>query len=201
MTPPDLDFGPRGPLVAYLLRHGTTDLNDADKFRGWQNPPLNESGRAEAMQAAHHMRYTRLAGIVSSPLMRAAHTAQQIASSSGQQASADGRLLPWNLGWLAGKSRKAFSNALRGYVSAPSKQIPGGESLNEFRARWIPALNDYAVQAEPLGAPWLLVVHTSNIEAARGGLPEQTSLSDPGSLLRVHLEPTGLVLYPDTFLC
>lgn len=190
-------FAPRGPVVALLVRHGATDANDAGRFRGWTQVPLNESGLADARSAALRLRYEPLAGIVSSPLMRAIQTASAIATVRGSTASQDSRLMPWNVGWFAGKSRKAFGPSLQRYVANPTQQVPGGESLNEFKARWLPALWDYAVQAEPLNAPWVLVTHTSNLDAIAGGAPEQNDYCAPGGVICVTLEPSGLTLWPE----
>ena len=66
-----------------FIRHGQTDWNRDDKLQGSSDIPLNDTGRAQAHEAA-----TTLAGggwraIVSSPLARARETAEIIASDLG----------------------------------------------------------------------------------------------------------------------
>eukprot|EP00980_Cylindrotheca_fusiformis_P010590 scaffold2353_cov134-Cylindrotheca_fusiformis.AAC.13 len=64
----------------YLLRHGETDWNAEGKIQGGGfDIPLNENGRAQALSAAKAMDDIPLTLIASSPLSRAAETADMLA--------------------------------------------------------------------------------------------------------------------------
>ena len=70
-----------------LLRHGETEHNVAMRLTGWGDPPLNETGVAQAENAAARIvaRYGKegISAIYASPLRRALETAQPIAHATG----------------------------------------------------------------------------------------------------------------------
>lgn len=189
---PVSDFEPLGVPVLYLMRHGSTELNAAGKFRGWLDPALDSEGVRAARVAADFLAYRGLKRAVASNLSRASETARIICRAHGcDDPLLDSRLRPWNVGWFAGKPRAQFESGLRRYAEQPSKQVPQGESLAEFRSRFLPALDEYAVQSDVLEGPQLLVTHTSNIQAATGLPPEAVDLVGPGGIVEVRLTPYG----------
>lgn len=66
-----------------LVRHGETDWNRQGRLQGSSDVPLNETGRAQARDAALELRGRNWTTIVSSPLVRAAETADIIAADLG----------------------------------------------------------------------------------------------------------------------
>ena len=52
----------------YLVRHGTTEWNKDEIFRGRLDCPLNETGQAEARALAEYFTAIPLQAIYSSPL-------------------------------------------------------------------------------------------------------------------------------------
>ncbi|KJC63698.1 probable phosphoglycerate mutase/uncharacterized phosphatase [Agreia bicolorata] len=62
-----------------LIRHGQTDWNRDGRLQGSTDIPLNDTGRAQAVEAAAVLADQGLSAIVSSPLMRARDTARIIA--------------------------------------------------------------------------------------------------------------------------
>lgn len=64
-----------------LVRHGQTDWNRRALLQGTSDIPLNATGRAQAEQAARLLSDEHWTTIVSSPLARAAVTADIIASA------------------------------------------------------------------------------------------------------------------------
>ncbi|WP_430592130.1 histidine phosphatase family protein [Humidisolicoccus flavus] len=66
-----------------LVRHGQTDWNFARKMQGTSDIPLNDVGREQARVAGVRLRDEGIEGIVSSPLSRAAETADIIAAELG----------------------------------------------------------------------------------------------------------------------
>jgi broad specificity phosphatase PhoE len=67
-----------------LVRHGETDWNLNRRYQGWEDIPLNDTGREQAQLVAQAIaREPRWDAIYSSPLSRALSTAQAIAELSG----------------------------------------------------------------------------------------------------------------------
>jgi isoleucyl-tRNA synthetase/bisphosphoglycerate-dependent phosphoglycerate mutase len=67
-----------------LIRHGETDWNREKKLQGGASDiPLNDTGRAQALEAAAALKGQTFDAIVSSPMLRAAETADIIAQELG----------------------------------------------------------------------------------------------------------------------
>ena len=64
--------------TVYVVRHGRTPLNAEGRFRGLQDPPLDDVGRAEARAAATWLERVALPAVHTSPLRRARETARPI---------------------------------------------------------------------------------------------------------------------------
>ena len=75
----------------YYIRHGETEWNASGRFQGWRDIPLNEKGRAQAVQAGEILRdllardgrdHAELP-FVTSPLSRARETMELVRSALG----------------------------------------------------------------------------------------------------------------------
>src|SRR5271167_1540411 len=69
--------------LIYLVRHGETDWNAAERWQGHTDIPLNATGRAQADAVAEALSGAGLAGVVASDLSRAQETANIIAARLG----------------------------------------------------------------------------------------------------------------------
>lgn len=67
----------------YFIRHGETDWNRRRIYTGSKDIPLNQFGIRQAESAAHILKDEPIQHIVSSPLIRAHHTAEIIAEHIG----------------------------------------------------------------------------------------------------------------------
>ncbi|MEI3604965.1 histidine phosphatase family protein [Pseudogracilibacillus sp. SE30717A] len=61
-----------------LIRHGETDWNKEGKIQGKTDIPLNETGRLQAEKSAVFLSRSKWDIIITSPLIRAKHTAEII---------------------------------------------------------------------------------------------------------------------------
>lgn len=66
-----------------LVRHGETEWNRLGRVQGRTDIPLNDTGRRQARAAGRRLRGEHWDGIASSPLARAAETAEIIAHEVG----------------------------------------------------------------------------------------------------------------------
>jgi alpha-ribazole phosphatase/probable phosphoglycerate mutase len=68
-----------------LVRHGRTEWNDAHRFQGKSDIPLNETGLLQAEKTAKRLAAWPLDAVYSSPLTRAHRTASAIAAPHGKE--------------------------------------------------------------------------------------------------------------------
>ena len=89
-----------------LVRHGETDWNAANRFQGHADPPLNETGRAQARALASELRREVFAALYTSPLQRAAETAAIVGHEQGLEPRPDDALKEVNVGSWSGLTRE-----------------------------------------------------------------------------------------------
>lgn len=85
-----------------MLRHGQTDWNDAGRFQGSADIPLNTAGLEQARRAAELLADEGISAIASSDLQRAAATAQIVGERLGLPVTLDSRLQEINVGGWEG---------------------------------------------------------------------------------------------------
>jgi broad specificity phosphatase PhoE len=75
--------GPSRPFLC--IRHGITDWNRLGRFQGLTDIPLNDEGVSQATVAARRLQAVAFDRVVSSPLLRAAKTAEIIAEACSKR--------------------------------------------------------------------------------------------------------------------
>jgi broad specificity phosphatase PhoE len=140
-----------------LARHGETDWNREGRWQGWADPPLNETGRAQARELAEQLRHTPFDAVYSSDLRRAHETACIVAAPHGVPVVADARLREIDIG--------SWSGLTRGDIDAryPDGVRPDGETREQHEARVLAAVEDVA-RANP-GRRILVVTHGGTLRA------------------------------------
>jgi broad specificity phosphatase PhoE len=179
------------PQVAlYLARHGTTQLNEQDRFRGPLNVPLDAQGVKDAEGLGDYFRNVPLGAIVHTGKVRTELTARIVLGHHSEDIplGSNTDLQAWNLGEFAGKEKNAATlKRLQVYVDDPAKVVPGGESLDTFRSRVRPAIAE-ALRARAItGRPTLLVVHSSIVHELGNMVNGDTkaALVKPGGIAAV----------------
>jgi broad specificity phosphatase PhoE len=66
-----------------MARHGETEWNREERYQGHADPPLNETGRAQAAGLAETLAGERLDAVYSSDLRRASETAEIVGARFG----------------------------------------------------------------------------------------------------------------------
>lgn len=159
-----------GPALGGVLlaRHGETNDNVAPlRFQGWQDTPLNETGRRQAFELAEQIaaRESPIASLWASDLSRAHETAEIVGAAIGLRPKLDWRLREGFRGrWerhLFDEIEQAEPAAYAAWKRAGDTfRFPDGESLLEQQQRVTAALADIH-RVGPL--PALAVCHGGSI--------------------------------------
>ncbi len=124
--------------VIYLARHGETEWSLSGQHTGLTDLPLTEHGEEEAWRLGKRLHGLAFAKVFTSPLQRAAHTAEL--AGFGTVAEKDADLVEWNYGKYEGLLAADI------HRQAPNWEIfrdgcPGGESPAQIGARADRVLN------------------------------------------------------------
>jgi broad specificity phosphatase PhoE len=150
------------PVPFWYLRHGQTDWNVQGLSQGNVDIPLNETGLAQAKQAAVKMRHRGITSIVASPLSRARVTAEIVAEALGLDVilEPDLREVSWGV-----QEGKPLAEWFQPWISG--QEIPeGAESFFQLRCRAVSGLNR-AVGQPPVV---LVVAHGGVFRALRSAM-------------------------------
>ncbi len=96
----------------FLVRHGTTEWNREEVFRGRADCGLNDTGRAEAQAVAVYLQGVEIEKIYSSPLSRAAETAMAIAAERGLRVIPDPAFIDLDFGDWQGSPLKEVGRSI-----------------------------------------------------------------------------------------
>ena len=130
-----------------LARHGKTDWNASETFRGIADVLLNETGRKQAEMLGEYLEQEQIDFIYSSPLKRAVDTARAIVGHRKLEVKAVENLTDFHFGDWQGLSRsevaEKYPELYRDWLDTPEQvKIPGGESLEDVRKRAVPFIED-----------------------------------------------------------
>jgi broad specificity phosphatase PhoE len=179
-----------GIPVLYLIRHGHTQLNASDHFRGDSDVPLTKEGRKDAEEVAEFLEGIEPVFIISSDRVRATETAEILTKHFDAPTRTSDVLRAWDVGEFSGKPRnKENLDSLQKYIDEPYLEVPGGESLDCFTARTMPAIEECFQLALSNGVGFV-VVHSSVIhQLGHEMLSDHKSLVvEPGGIVAISLE-------------
>jgi len=130
-----------------LVRHGETEWNVKQVFRGRIDIELNETGIKQAELLAEYLTSTKIQAIYSSPLKRASKTAETIAGYHNLDVEITPGLIDFNYGKWQGLPHQEVKDKYKElyalWVSHPDRvKIPDGESLNDVRKRAMSVVGD-----------------------------------------------------------
>ena len=173
--------------VAYVVRHGTTDLNAEDRYRGQLNIPLDKKGKEDAESLRDFFKDKEIGKAWTSDLSRASDTARTILRGKNIPATRDADLRPLDAGKFAGKKKSESKDEMKKYQNDTSKKIPGGESIDNLHSRnRRPLLK--ALRAGINGKPSLVSTHSSVIHSLGHILhgKHDVALVEPGGVVAVN---------------
>ncbi|MDQ1711945.1 MAG: glucosyl-3-phosphoglycerate phosphatase [Frankiaceae bacterium] len=161
------------PVDLVVWRHGRTAWNDAGRFQGHADTPLDDVGHAQSKAAARALSLLGPSLVVSSDLARAASTAAYL----GLPVTLDARLREVDVGEWSGLSRAEiedrFPETYAGWLAGADVRHEGGESVDDVATRALAAVSAH-LAAVPPGGPLVVVSHGGTSRAlvlALLGLP------------------------------
>lgn len=161
-------------MTFILVRHGQTEWNRIERFRGRADVPLNETGLAQAEATGRRVAAEwRPVAVYSSPLSRAVKTAEAIARHvPSARPPGAGQGLPVQIhngladidygqwqGLTPDEAKERWPEIHHAWYNAPNTaRIPGGETLDDLRARGMAAVDE--LSARHAGQTIVMVGHT-----------------------------------------
>ena len=129
-----------------LMRHGETEWNVGEIFRGRADIELNETGTQQAKLLAGYLRDTRIEAVYSSPLKRAVKTAEAIAAEHKLKVEISPELSDMDFGSWQGLPLKEvgekYPELYAEWLNHPEQlKLPGGETLDDVRKRALGLVN------------------------------------------------------------
>jgi broad specificity phosphatase PhoE len=134
-------------LEIILARHGETDWNTGEIFRGRADIGLNETGIKQAELLGEYLSGEKIDLVYSSPLQRAVRTAAAIARPRALDVNIVENLIDFDYGEWQGLSQREveqkYGELYQDWRDTPEQvRIPGGESLEDVRKRAMPFVED-----------------------------------------------------------
>ncbi len=188
-----------------LLRHGQSQWNLENRFTGWKDVDLTETGEAEAAAGGARMTHIRFDTVFTSTLTRAIRTAEIALEASGEVNAhlrdGDGwtmtrhdDLRERNYGDLIGlnkaeTAKKFGDEQVRLWRRSYSTRPPGGESLEDVAARVGPYWEAHIKPLVEAGQNVLIAAHGNTVRAMLVVLGEY----DTEAIPTVEI-PTGVPL-------
>lgn len=184
--------------VCWLVRHGETALNAEGRFRSSKNVPLNADGRKAAEELKKYFTKKPIGKVYSSDLRRARQTVDTVLEDKDIKAHFTKDLRSWNLGILAGQKKSAHKDEVLHYEKYPNQRIKGGETLNEFRERSQPVLEEAVTSGTP-EAPNLILSHSSLVHELSNMLygDHNAVKVEPGGIVAITFDGTNYELVPE----
>ncbi len=130
-----------------LARHGETEWNVEEIFRGRIDIELNETGIKQAELLAEYLSNVKIDAVYSSPLRRALRTAEIIANHHQLKVEIAPGLIDLDFGEWQGlllqevkdKEQELYDE----WANHPERvKLPAGESLNDVRKRAVGVVNE-----------------------------------------------------------
>jgi len=145
-----------------LIRHGQTQWNKFERFRGRVDIDLDETGLRQAAAAAEKVAQWEVKAIYSSPLKRAMTTAQIIAKRLDLTVQLLEGINDMDFGiWQAlsvAEAREQYPELFELWRHSPEKlKIPEGETLDDVRRRVVACVDEIAAKHD--GGTVALVSH------------------------------------------
>jgi phosphoserine phosphatase len=134
-----------------LMRHGQTQWNREERFRGRADLALDETGKRQAEVAALRLKEEHAVAVYCSPVRRALQTAKIVGEKLNLPVQPLEGLIDLDFGSFEGLSgeeaTKQHPELYRLWLQRPHEvRFPGGEGLEDVRQRVVPAVEQLAAE-------------------------------------------------------
>jgi broad specificity phosphatase PhoE len=180
--------------ICFFVRHGETDLNKKDEFRGDLDVPLDKDGEQQAAALVPFFKNKEFSGAYGSTRLRVQQTMKPLMEAKGMKMKPLKALDSLDTGEFAGKPKdKENLKELKWYREHPQEEIPGGEKVQDFRGRVDAKIMSLIRKGESSAKPIVAGVHGSVIKEINRLLHDDMDFSkvEPGGVLAVFKSPTG----------
>lgn len=146
----------------YVIRHGSTALDDTNRSDGRLDLPLSDEGRAQVVAALDHLRLVPITCIYCAPQKRTKETAEILQSGihSDPKIELTKSAITWNPG-DSGERKKAKKEMIQYLLAHPQVKPAHGEAYSSFCKRFDSWLDEQKKESATEG-PLLLVLSGSN---------------------------------------
>lgn len=202
-------------LLVEVVRHGESTWNARGLWQGQADPPLSETGHAQAGALAGRYTAEHIDAVWSSDLVRAVATAETVAAPFGLGVRTDPHLREMDVGAWAGLTRAEIAERFRAewdaVAAGEDPRRGGGESRGDLMRRVRRAFA--GIVAESQAAGWRRILVVTHGGAAREialdalgldveGMPAVRRLAAPANTAVTVVAATAdalrLVTYNDT---
>lgn len=180
-------------MIIYLGRHGETTWNEKNKLHGWTEVSLNQTGVKEAKELGSQIANlvkTKPEEVFASSLQRTIQTAEEVAKRLDARVTSMRALRCWDVGELVGTDRTEAFDKLKEFIDEPKKVVPGGESFESFKNRFLAFLQRLMKHGKETS---VLITHSQNLSLAESFVNNtdfkryfNEENSDPGALLKLY---------------
>jgi broad specificity phosphatase PhoE len=142
-------------------------MDTENRAQGTRGFPLTPESKRDIKAVAEEMKSLPFDVIVSSDLHRAVQTAKIVSDVTGRPyVLEEYNLRPWDYGDLVGKDEDLiFILQCEQYLPNPDECMPGGESFNEFKERYLDCIE--GIIAGYTGQTILVISHSVNERLTR----------------------------------
>ncbi len=149
----------------YLMRHGKTPMDTAERSDGWLDLPLTDKGRLEIIPPQQYLKTCPIACIYAPSLKRTTETAHIVRSGllSKPPIEKAEEARTWHLGAMAGTPKRLGKPKVKKLIASPDTKPLGGESYNQFKDRFLPWFEEQCQEVEEGGEPILVILSGSNL--------------------------------------
>lgn len=160
-------------MKLFLVRHGQSEWNLANRFTGWKDVDLTPKGIEEAEKAGEILKDKKIDEAFTSALIRAQHTLDIILKEIGKEdipITKNKALNERSYGDLEGLNKadtaeKYGAEQVHQWRRSYDVQPPGGESLKDTKDRVMPYVREHIIPKLAEGKNILIVAHGNSLRA------------------------------------